>query len=153
MNALKAIVLGFIAGAIATVTVHEFVSWLFSNPSLWTGWDRTSWSEQPVEWAMLGMTVPAIVNAMFWGGIWGSIFGLILGAQPEGPMTFRGAAMGIVGPAIIGLFILVPLLKGAPPFFDGDASRIIPALIILACYGASTAWLYGAFRYGRLPGF
>ena len=152
MNVFKAIVLGFIAGAIATVTVHEFVSWLFSNPAVWTGWDRVPWSQEPVEWAAVGIAVPKIANAMFWGGLWGAIFGLILGAHPMGSMTFRGAAMGIVGPAVLGLFLIVPMLKGEPPFFANDVSKIVPALVILACYGAATAWLYGAFRYGRLPG-
>jgi hypothetical protein len=49
MNFLKGIVLGFIAGAIATLTMHEFVSWLFNNPSLWSGWDRVSWNTELVD--------------------------------------------------------------------------------------------------------
>lgn len=154
MNAFKAIVLGFIAGAIATVTVHEFVSWLFNNPDLWTGWDRTSWSKEPVSNIILpDVQIPQIFSAMFWGGLWGSLFGLILGSRPEGPLTFRGAAMGLVGPAILGVFLAVPLLTGRfPPFFGGDVSKVVPVIVILTCYGAATAWLYGMFRYKRLPG-
>lgn len=152
MNAFKAIVLGFIAGAIAAVTVGEFVSWLFSNPSLWTGWDRLSWSKEPAEVAMLGIDVPRVFVTMFGGGLWGAIFGLILGARPEGPLTFRGAALGIVGPAIIGLFLIGPMIYREPPFYDADASKIIPVIVIMACFGAAAAWLYGAFRYKRLPG-
>lgn len=153
MNAFKAIVLGFIAGAIATVTVHEFISWLFNNPALWTGWDRVAWSNELVDFALIpGVQIPQIFNAMFWGGIWGSVFGLILGARPEGSMTFRGMAMGIIGPAVLGAFIFVPALKDTELLFGGDVSKIVPVLVILAGYGAVTAWLYGMFRYKRLPG-
>jgi energy-converting hydrogenase Eha subunit A len=148
MNLLKAIVLGFIAGAIATLTVHEIISAIFHNPNVWTGWPRQSWNLEPAE--MTG--VPQIISDMFWGGLWGALFGLILGSRPQGSMTVRGAILGIVGPALIGVFLAVPLLtQKFPVFFDGDPSKIIPVLVILAGFGAATAWLYGMFRYGRLP--
>jgi hypothetical protein len=151
MGILKTIVLGFIAGAIATLTVHEFVSWIFNNPAVWTGWPRTSWSKEPFEVAGLGIQIPVLFNAMFWGGVWGSVIALILGARPQGSTTLKGALLGLLGPALIGLFVLVPVLKGLPLFFGGDSAKIIPALCILTAYGAATAWLYGAFRYHRLP--
>ena len=147
MNVLKSIVLGFIAGAIATATIHEVISLIFAN--LWTGWDRVSWNMAPND-----MGIPQFFSDVFWGGLWGSLFGLILGARPEGMMTVRGAILGIFGPAIIGVFLAVPLLTNKfPPFFGGDMSKIIPVLCILAGFGAMTAWLYGFFRYGHLPGF
>ena len=152
MSAFKGIVLGFIAGAIATVTVHEFISWIFNNH--WAGWDRVSWSQEQANLNFMPeIYIPKGISDMFWGGLWGSLFGLILGARPHGSMTLRGAAMGIVGPALIGVFLAVPLLTGRfPPFFGGDFSKIIPVLVILAGFGAATAWLYGLFRYGHLPG-
>lgn len=146
MSHLKAIVLGFIAGAIAVVTVHEFISWLFNT--YWTGWDRVSWDMDPNDFG-----VSKIVSATFWGGLWGSVFALILGRRPTGALTFRGAILGILLPAVLGVFILVPLLTARfPMFFGGDASKIIPVLCILAGWGALTAWLYGLFQYGHLPG-
>lgn len=151
MNFIKAVVLGFIAGAIATVTVHEVISWLFMN--YWTGWDRPSWNMAPVSNAIYpDLVMPQIASDAFWGGLWGSLFGLILGARPEGMMTIRGAILGVFLPALIGVFIAIPFLTGRfPPFFGGDVSKIIPVLVILAGWGAMTAWLYGLFRYGRLP--
>jgi hypothetical protein len=151
MNFIKAIVLGFIAGAIATVTIHEVISWLFLN--YWTGWDRPSWNMEPVSNSLYpDLVMPQIASDAFWGGLWGSLFGLILGARPEGMMTIRGAILGIFLPALIGVFIAIPFLTGRfPPFFGGDVSKLIPVLVILAGWGAMTAWLYGLFRYGRLP--
>lgn len=155
MNAIKSIALGFIAGAVATVTVHEFVSWLFNNPMLWTGWDRVSWDMEPVSNILFpDITVPKIVSAAFWGGLWGALIGLILGPRPQGSTTLAGIILGIVGPALIGVFIAVPLItERFPPFFGGDSSKIVPVLVILAAWGSATAWLYGFFRYCHLPGF
>jgi hypothetical protein len=150
MNWLKSILLGFVAGAIATVTVHEIISAIFNNPNLWTGWPRSSWRMDPAE--MTG--VPQILSDMFWGGLWGSLFGLILGSRPQGSMTIRGAILGLVGPALIGVFLVIPIFtQRFPVFFGGDSSKIIPVVCILAGFGAATAWLYGFFQYGRLPGF
>ena len=147
MNVIKSIVLGFIAGAIATFTVHELISWLFNT--YWTGWPRQSWNFGPND-----LGVPQIVSDVFWGGLWGSVFGLILGPRPQGPLTYKGIIMGLLGPALLGVFLAVPILSGRfPPFFGGDASKIIPVLFILAGFGAFTCWLYGFFRYMRLPGF
>lgn len=153
MTAVKGIVLGFIAGAIATLTVHELLSLLFNT--YWTGWERVSWDMAPVTNPFLSeITVPKIVSAAFWGGLWGSLIGLILGPRPQGPTTLWGILLGILGPALIGVFVAVPYLtERFPPFFGGDMSKIIPVLVILAGWGAATAWLYGFFRYCHLPGF
>lgn len=147
------LILGFIAGAIATATVHEFISQLFQ--AFWTGWERASWNFAPVSQAVFpDFAIPQLLSDMFWGGIWGLIFAIILGSRPTGALTFKGILLGILGPALLGIFLLVPFLTGRfPPFFGGDASKIIPVLFILAGYGAFTAWLYGLFRYGHLPGF
>lgn len=147
MNMLKAMVLGFIAGAIATVTVHEMISAAFNNAALWTGWDRISWDMTPNEYG-----APKLLSAMFWGGLWGALFPVIFGTLPKGPLTFKGLLYGIIGPALIGVFIAVPLLtQRFPIFMDGRAELVVPVLAILAGFGACLGWLYGFFAYKRLP--
>jgi len=147
MNMLKAMVLGFIAGAIATVTVHEIVSFIFTNPALWTGWERVSWDMTPNDYG-----VPKIASATFWGGLWGALFPVIFGTLPKGPLTFKGLLYGLIGPALIGVFLAVPLLTHRTPvFLDGQASLVVPVLVILGCFGAALGWLYGLFAYKRLP--
>jgi hypothetical protein len=145
-TSLKNIILGFIAGAIATVTVHEFICYYFYTAGLFP---RQPWPNTPAH--LTG--VPQYVSDMAWGGLWGSIFSLILGDHPQGSMTLRGALLGILLPAVVGVFILVPLLTGRfPMFFGGDITMIWPVLVILAGFGAATAWLYGFFSSGfRLP--
>lgn len=147
MNMLKAMVLGFIAGAIAVVTVHELINRIFES-SLWTGWPRHAWSTAPA--AITG--IPQILSDMFWGGLWGAAFPVVFGTLPKGPLTFKGLFYGLIGPALIGVFIAVPLItQRFPVFMDGKADLVIPVLCILGGFGAFLGWLYGFFAYKRLP--
>ena len=97
--------------------------------------------------------IPQIASDALWGGLWGVIFALILGDVPKGSMTFKGILLGMIGPALIGIFILVPLLTGRIPLFlGGDGNLIGSVLLITAGFGAATAWLYGFMTSGcRLP--
>lgn len=141
----KNLVLGFIAGAIATVTTHEVIKLVLFKAGIFP---NEPWSMTPA--TVTGM--PEIASAMFWGGVWGAIFAIILGDVPKGSMTFRGAALGIVGPALIGVFLLIPFLKGEAAFAAGDPNIAASVLLIFAGFGATTAWLYGFFTSGfRLP--
>lgn len=151
MNALKSIVVGFIAGAIAAVTVQELVSWFFLH--YWTGWNEIPWSTEPVPSLVYpDIVMPWIASTALTGGLWGALFGLILGWKPEGMMTIRGAILGLVGPGLIGAFLTMPYLAHkSSPLLDGNVSEIVPILCIAAAFGAVTAWLYGLISFGRLP--
>jgi hypothetical protein len=140
------LILGFIAGAIATVTVHEAINYGLLHAGLFP---RVPWSMEPVP----GIGIPRIASDAAWGGLWGVIFALILGDVPKGSMTLKGIILGILGPALVGVFILVPILTSKfPLFFNGDLHMIGPVLLILAGFGAATAWLYGFMTSGfRLP--
>jgi len=134
---LKALVLGFIAGAIAVVTVHEIINFILLQAGLFP---RVPWSMQPAAYT----GVPQIVSDAFWGGVWGVIFVLLYGVLPGGGPTVKGLIFGIIGPAIIGVFILVPLITGRfPLFFDFAPNMVGSVLLILACFGAAMGWLYG----------
>src|SRR5919109_1225928 len=99
------LLLGFIAGAIAVVTAHEIIDFILYKAGLFP---RVPWSTAPS--AVTG--VPQIVSDMFWGGLWGVLFAAIHGLIPGGNLTLQGLIFGLVGPALIGVFILVPLLTG-----------------------------------------
>jgi hypothetical protein len=101
---------------------------------------RVPWSTAPS--AVTG--VPQIVSDTFWGGLWGVLFAAIHGLIPGGNLTLQGLIFGLVGPALIGVFILVPLLTGRfPLFFAGDPKPIISVLLILGGFGVAMGWLYG----------
>lgn len=148
----RSLVLGFVAGAVATVTAHEIILHLlnaYGFPAPRAAWPMTPIDQGPL--ASLG--IPKIVSATFWGGVWGMIFAAIWGNTPQGPLTLKGALLGIAGPAIIGLFVLVPLLTKKHALFFADAPELIaPVLLVLAGFGAVTGWLYGFLTSGcRLP--
>jgi hypothetical protein len=151
MNALKSIVVGFIAGAIAAVTAQEFISWLFVH--YWTGWEAVPWSTVPMRSLILpDVELPWVVGNTITGGLWGALFGLILGWKPQGMMTIRGAILGLVGPGLISAFGVIPYLEHqVSPLIEGNVSVIVPVLCISAGFGAVAAWLYGLFSFGRLP--
>ncbi len=145
---LKALILGFIAGAIATLTVHELVKGIFFDAGVipMKPWDMT-----PIDSGPLAGSLPKIASATLWGGVWGAVMGMAFGREPEGSMTLRGLAFGITGPALIGVFLLVPLFKGMAPFLGGNVEAMGAVLCILAAWGAVAAWLFGLFSYLRLP--
>jgi len=144
----KALILGFIAGAIATLTVHELIKSLFFDAGIiqMQPWDLT-----PVEGGSVTSALPKIGYATLWGGLWGALMGAIFGRHPEGSMTCRGALFGIIGPAVLGTFLFAPLLEGTAPFMGGNLNAIGAVIAMLAGWGAVTAWLLGLFSYGRLP--
>lgn len=144
-NLFKSLVLGFVAGAIAYLLVHEAVGlWLLNNGYT----TRVPWSTEP----SLITGSPQIVVDAAWGGLWGAIFGLILGGVPKGSMTLRGAVLGLIGTAVIGTLIALPLIRGEQPFATVDINAIWPVLVLGTVFGAATAWLYGFLTSGcRLP--
>jgi hypothetical protein len=144
-TSLKNLILGFVAGAIASVTVGELIKYgLYTH-----GYVQTPpWSVEPTD--LLAM--PQIVSDMLWGGVWGAIFALVLGNAPVGSMTVRGAILGIFGPAILGIFLLRPYFRGEAALLGGDPTLLGSVLLIMAGFGAATAWLYGFMTAGfRLP--
>ena len=141
----KNILLGFAAGAIAVVTVHEIINFLLLQAGVFP---RVPWSMAPA--AMTGL--PQIVSDVFWGGLWGGLFAFIQDSIPGDSLTIKGLIFGIVGPAIIGVFILVPLITGRfPLFFGGDPKLIVSVLLILAGFGAAMGWLLGSLRRAWRP--
>lgn len=148
----SSLIVGFIAGALATVTAHEAAILLLQQHGFWV--PRAPWSMEPITSGPLAQfAIPQLVSAMFWGGIWGAIFALIWGSVPRGPLTFKGIVLGLLGPALIGVMVLVPLITAKfPVFFAGELDKIGPVAAILAAYGAVTGWLYGFMTSGcRMP--
>ena len=134
---LRKLAFGFVAGAIAVVTAHEIIDYILHAVGIFP---RVPWSMSPA--AMTG--VPQIVSDAFWGGLWGILFALLSDNVPGGNLTVKGLIFGIVGPAILGVFILVPLLTGRFPLFFGfDLKLLASVLLILTGFGAAMGWLYG----------
>ncbi len=73
-------------------------------------------------------------------------------AWVPGPnLAIEGLIFGVLGPALLGVFILVPLITGRfPLFFGGDPALLGSVLLILAGFGLTIGWLYGLFTSRNL---
>jgi hypothetical protein len=145
-TSLKSLLLGFVAGVIAMVTVHELIALCLLNHGYAT---RVPWSMEP----SLLTGYPQIASDAVCGGLWGALFALLLGDPPRGSMTLRGAVLGLLGPALLGTLVAMPLIRGEPVQLVGsDFDTVWPVLVVGAGFGAAAAWLYGFLTSGcRLP--
>lgn len=133
---LAQLAIGFLAAALAVVTVHQGLVYLFARAGLSPA---TPWSTKPV--GLLG--VPTIVNSMFWGGLWGFAYALLRDYLPSEVTWVRGLVFGLMI-AVAGNFVLVPLIKGNPLFLSFDVKRMLVVLTILSGFGIATALFYEA---------
>ncbi|MFM9938827.1 MAG: hypothetical protein ACKVP7_04950 [Hyphomicrobiaceae bacterium] len=136
------LLLGFIAAAIAVVTVHQGIVFVLTQIGLIKG---TPWSLSPIKpWGM-----PQIVNSMFWGGLWGVLFAVIHDKLPGGAMWLKGLIFGLII-TVISNWTLLPLIKGhvfGQPnqilFAGWDPTRMLATVLILTGFGIATGIIYG----------
>jgi hypothetical protein len=117
---------GFFAGALAVLTVHQSLLWLLHAIGL-SPW--SSYSLQPTSpWG-----VPQLWSAAFWGGLWGIVLVVLLAR-----LDLHGARYWI-GAVIAGG--LLPTLVGAVLMAIGHAFSIgracwLQALMVALCVNA-----------------
>ncbi len=133
-SALKKPVLGFIAAALAVLTVHQSIVFLLDVSGLIT---RQAWSLAPTG----PLQVPTIVNGVFWGGLWGSLMALVYHKIPGGAAWLKGLLFGWMM-YIVSNSTLLPLIKGNPMFFGGDVNQALAVFLILSGFGITTALIY-----------
>ena len=132
------LLLGFLAAAIAVVTVHQSIVFLLDASGLIT---RQAWSTAPHG----PLQVPTIVNSTFWGGLWGALLGLIYDRFPGRSAWLKGLLFGWMM-YIVSNSTLLPLIKGQPLFFDFQWNQALAVFLILSGFGMATAILYDWLR-------
>lgn len=138
-------VLGFLAGALAVFFFHQAaVGWLHGM-----GWlPNPPFRQTPVPpWG-----VPAIYNAMFWGGVWGALFGLLAPLHARWGAPLAGLVFGATLP-VLGVWLLVPAIKGTPFLSGGDAAAMARIVLIHAVWGVGLGvfWALLAGARARAP--
>jgi hypothetical protein len=134
---MRRVVLGFIAGFLATITFHQIALAAFHAAGFTP---RGAWSMQPVP----PFDVPAVISLAFWGGVWGIIMMVVID-------RFRGAAywvwaivFGAVLPTLVAAFVVAPL-KHQPIAGGGKLSALVTGLTINGAWGLGTAAFYRLF--------
>ncbi len=126
---------GFLAAALAVLTVHELLVFLLKKAGLLPA--ATPWSMKP----MGPLNVPTIVNSVFWGGLWGVVYVLAKDYLPGADAWQKGTEFGLMI-AVASNFTILPVIKKKPLFAGGDAKIIACVLVILSGFGAATAVVF-----------
>lgn len=133
----RSALMGFIAGALAVLVFHQgmvlILHLMKQVPNF--PWNTGTFRGGPIP-------VPVIVNQMFWGGLWGIGFAAVAGMIPVAHNILRGVVYGLLGPALLGNGILVPLFKGGPFLWGFQPARIIISALIASAFGAGIAVFY-----------
>jgi hypothetical protein len=132
------IVIGFIAAALAVVTVHQGIVFLLNMYGMTP---NKPWTTTP--FGPLG--VPQIVNSMFWGGLWGALYGLIHEKIPGGIAVVKGLLYGLAI-VVCSNWIVLPLIRGQALFAGMDPKRLMAGALILGGFGIGTALFYQLLR-------
>jgi hypothetical protein len=111
------IIAGFIAGFLAVLIFHQGMyvliqqmlkmGYLGAPPLGGTPWNMAA---DPAAYGM-----PRVLNQAFWGGLWGILFAYVIDVMP-GPNVLRGFIFGCIFPMLLGSWLVVAMIKGAPLF-------------------------------------
>jgi hypothetical protein len=102
------LILGFVAGALATIVFHQSV-WFALNAAGIVPGGQPAWSLDPIP----PFGVPSVVSKAFWGGLWGALLALVL-ARIEGPAYWLAwIVVGAVALTLVAIYV-VPIVKGLP---------------------------------------
>lgn len=130
----KLSIYGFIAGFLATLTVHQFALWLLRLATIAPFAPYNTAATQP--WG-----IPAVISLALWGGVWGMLFAFAQKAFPRDTGFWSMAfGFGAVFPSLVSLFIVAPL-KGHPLGGGWHWQLLLTAFLINGVWGIGTGGL------------
>ncbi|HEX8663059.1 MAG TPA: hypothetical protein VF744_03400 [Beijerinckiaceae bacterium] len=136
------ILLGFVAGFLATLTVHQLAIGLLNVAG---AGPRPPYSMSPVP----PLGVPAVLNLAFWGGMWGIVWALVVDRMPRRwPLWLAGLIFGALAPTLVGWFVVNPI-KGLPVANGFNPARMWIGPLVNGVWGLGTALIYEFLRRRR----
>ena len=137
-------VMGFIAGFIATLVCHQGVVAV-----LWSMGFAPFGPFSMVITHPLG--VPAFLSLAFWGGVWGVLFALLEGRFLPGSGYWATAFLfGALLPTLVALLVVLPL-KGKPLGGGWHLPLLVTAFLANGAWGIGVGALLKAMKnmFGR----
>ena len=138
------ILLGFVAGFVATLTVHQLAIALLHAAGAVPNPPYSMRAIPP-------LGVPAVLNLAFWGGLWGIIWALVADRLPRRwPLWLAGLVFGALAPTLVGWFVVAPI-KGQPVANGFNIARMWIGPLVNGVWGLGTALIYEFLRgrFGR----
>jgi len=131
IQTLERVVIGFIAGYLATIIFHQL-----TLEALW------ALGISPFPPFSFAVTEPFHIRAVFslaiWGGVWGIIFALVSGSFARiGNYWADAFLFGAIVPSLVALLIVLPL-KGKPLAGGWDGAFLLTVFIINGAWGLGT---------------
>jgi hypothetical protein len=133
MSVLKLLIIGFVAGFLATLIFHQSLWFVFNQVGL-IPLDRPAW---PLE-AIPPLGVPFVVSKAFWGGVWGALLATLLGRLTGAAYWTSWILVGAVALSLVAFYV-VPQIKGEP--IPALWPRFAAALMLNGFWGFGTALL------------
>jgi hypothetical protein len=142
------VVLGFIAGAIAVVIVHQSIVYLLGMAGMTRG---VPWNTQPLGYGPFAF-IPLLVNTAFWGALWGALFALLYEKLPGEAPWLKGLIYGLLI-VVISNWTLLPLIRqyvfSYPPqplFSNFNPTVMLAVVLIVGGFGLGLGIIYGLMR-------
>jgi len=110
MPSLKLLILGFVAGFLATLIFHQGLWSVFNHAEI-ISWDRPAWPVDPIP----PLGVPALLSKAFWGGVWGLVLTLILGRLGGASYWLAWIVVGAVALTVVSFFRCIAAERPAHP--------------------------------------
>jgi hypothetical protein len=136
------ILLGFVAGFLATLTVHQLTIGLLH---MLGATQNPPYSMR----AIPPLGVPSVLNLAFWGGLWGIVWALVAERMPRRwPLWLAGLIFGALAPTLVGWFIVAPI-KGQAVANGFNPARMWIGPLVNGVWGLGTALIYDLLRRWR----
>ncbi|MBC8013966.1 MAG: hypothetical protein H7X74_07805 [Methyloceanibacter sp.] len=133
MPLLKLLILGFIAGFLATLIFHQGLWYLFNQTGVIPP-DRPAWPLDPIP----PFGVPSAISKAFWGGLWGAGLALLFGQLSGATYWASWTVAGAVALTCVAFFVVLPIKGEAIPALW---PRFATGLLLNGAWGFGTALL------------
>ena len=136
----KLLILGFVAGFLATILFHQGLWWVFNHTGVIPS-GRPAWAIDPVP----PFGIPSVVAKAFWGGLWGAGLTLLLGQLTGAAYWTSWIVVGALALTVVAFFVVLPI-KGEPiPILW---PRFAIGLLLNGAWGFGTALFLNVLRLG-----
>jgi hypothetical protein len=129
MQVMHGLIVPFLAGFLAVIIFHQGV---------WAMFAAAGKTPAPA-WSMVRsgpFSVPALVNAAFWGGLWGIVMAQVVLPAMQGAMGYWLTCIGLGAllTSLVALLVVFPL-KGRPFAAGWNPAIWTFALLVNAAWG------------------